>query len=216
MKKIRVMLAEDNVLYLKGLITILEANEQILLSGIASNGRELLQKIQSEGTPDVVLTDIQMPVVDGIELTRKLTKSYPALPVIALTMFTADCFIVDMLEAGARGYLDKNVSEKQIFDAIRTVHEGRYYHCPTTTMKLSRLIAASGARLGIDKAEFTDVEIEVIRYVCDQYSNKQIAGLIHYSAYAVDKVRKRIMSKMGVKGTAGLVIYALRNGIYKE
>ena len=213
---IKVFIAEDLLMLRTGLELLLMEQKGIEFAGSASNGCEALDKIV-EIQPDVVVTDIQMPEMDGIELTRELKKFYPKIHVIALTMYQDDHLIVDMLEAGARGYILKACGKEDLADAVRCVQGGGFYFCDNTTMKLSKLIAGSNVDVfqKTDRSQFTETEIEIIKLICEQYSSKEISNKLNLGLRTIEGYRHKIFEKMNAKNMAGVAIYAIRSGIFK-
>jgi two-component system, NarL family, response regulator NreC len=212
---IRVLLADDHEIFREGFDTLLKKQPGIELAGEATNGIELVRLAESL-KPDVVLTDIQMPGMDGIAATRLLQERVPHIPVIALTMFDDDHLIVEMLEAGARGYLLKNSPKAEVFQAIHAAHRQETYYCHQTSRKLARMIADSRMRTprpapGVD---FSEREKEVIRLVCRQFSSKEIAAQLNLSVRTIEGHREKIQEKMKARNTAGIVIFAIRSGIF--
>ncbi len=188
----------------------------IEIVGEAADGLELIDLVD-ELHPDVVITDIQMPRQDGIACTRIIQERFPQTGVIALTMFSEDSLVIDMLEAGARGYLVKNAGKQEIIEAIHAVHEHRTYYCRTTSEKLTRLIAASRYLPGRKgrKPVFSERERQIIQLVCEGLSNKEIAARLEISTRTVEGHRENIQLKMEVHNSAGIVVYAIRNGLFK-
>ena len=139
---IRVIIADDHEIFREGLQGLIKKQPDMELVGEAENGKLLLQ-ITGELLPDVVLTDIKMPLVDGIQATQIISEKFPQVSVIALSMFDDENLIVDMLEAGAKGYLIKNAHKHEIIAAIKTVYNQEYYFCNHSTMKLAKLIGKS-------------------------------------------------------------------------
>lgn len=213
---IRVVLADDHELFRDGFRVMLKKQPAIELVGDAGDGRSLLELVQ-QVKPDVVITDIKMPELDGIAATRHLITRYPGLPVIALSMFDEENLIVDMLEAGARGYLLKNAGKQEIVQAIETVFGGEVFYCGHTSRKLAQLIATSKFQPGSNMAlpEFTERELTIIQGVCEELSNKEIAHRLNLSVRTVESHRERIQDKMKVRNMAGIVVYAIRHGIYR-
>jgi DNA-binding NarL/FixJ family response regulator len=213
---LRLVLADDHELFRDGLQVMLRKQPTIETIGEAANGVELLYLVRTLH-PDVVITDIKMPQMDGIEATRQLVKEYPELPVIALSMFDEENLIVDMLEAGARGYLLKNASKQEIVAAIETVVDGEVYYCGTTSRKLAKLIAQSkfDPRKKNNEPEFSARELEIIRMICEELSNKEIAAQLSLSVRTVEGHRERIQEKMNVRNMAGIVVYAIKHHLYK-
>jgi DNA-binding NarL/FixJ family response regulator len=215
---IRLIIADDHEVYRDGLKTLLEKakDHQLQVVGEAANGKELIS-LATELKPDVVLTDIMMPVMDGIEATAHITKTLPSIRVIALSMFNQDNLILDMLTSGAKGYLIKNAHKEEIIDAIESVFKNQPYYCRSTSLKLAKLIAGSQLSGQTSKVRpvFTEKETAIIRMICDEKTSKEIGDLLFISTRTVDEYRIKIREKMGVKSMAGIVIYAIKNELYK-
>lgn len=211
----KVVIADDHEIFRDGFKMILGKMNNCVLIGEASNGRELLDIIDQQN-PDLVITDIKMPGMDGIEATRKIREKWPQMGVIALSMFNEDELILEMLEAGANGYLLKNADKAEIIEAIEAVAGGDPYYCRSTNSKLAKLIANSRFHPFHRKkaVEFSEKEIEIIRYICQELTNKEIAEKLYLSIRTVEGHRLRILDKMGVKNSIGLVIYAIQNNIF--
>jgi DNA-binding NarL/FixJ family response regulator len=216
MTPIKVLIADDHELIRKGFATLLKKHTEIRIVGDASNGAELLQKTEALA-PDVVITDIQMPGIDGIEATRQIRKKHPHINIIALSTFNDDHLIIDMLEAGAQGYLLKNTTAKELSDAVHAVFHGGNYFCEATNRKLAHLIGMSMYKpnRARPKPEFTDKEVDVMRMMCDQLQNTDIAEKMNMSVRTVEGYRKRIFEKTDTQNLAGVVVFAIRNGFYK-
>jgi two-component system, NarL family, response regulator NreC len=212
---VRVVIADDHEVFRDGLKTLLEKNELIQIVGEASNGHELIE-ICREVKPDIALTDIKMPIMDGIEASAYIYSHFPSIKIIALSMFNQDNLILDMINAGASGYLIKNASKKEIIEAINSVNKDIPYYCRSTSIKLAKLIGANGlGNKSFEKISFSEKEIEIIKLICEEKTSKEIADIIFVSPRTVDEYRERIREKMKVKGTAGIVIYALQNDLIK-
>jgi len=213
---VRVLLADDHEIFREGFYSLFNKQPDIELLGDAANGEQLV-KLTAELLPDIVLTDIKMPVMDGIEATKKIVSLYPHVSIIALTMFDEDDLIIEMLESGARGYLLKNAHKDEVFDAIKTVYTGDTYFCKHTTAKLTKLISKSryNPYKPIERSLFNDKETEIIRLICAEHTNKEISDQLHLSVRTIEGYRERIQEKMKVKNAAGIAVYAIKNGIYK-
>lgn len=212
---IRILLADDHEIFRDGFRVMLKKQKEFQLIAEAGNGKELIETaLQCQ--PDVIVTDIKMPEMDGIEATKKLQSLLPQTNVIALSMFEDEHLIVDMLEAGAKGYLLKNANKEEVFEALKTVAANGTYYCNHTTQKLAQLIANSdyNPEKKSEKVTFTDRELDVIKLICQQYVSKEIADKLGLSPRTVESHRVKIMEKMDVKNTAGIVIYAIRDGIF--
>ena len=212
---IRLIIADDHEVYRDGLKTLLEKTRELEVVGEASNGKELIE-ICEQLRPDIVLTDIKMPVMDGIEAAAHLARHMPDTKIIALSMFNQDNLILDMLNAGATGYLIKNAAKNEIIEAIESVHKDVPYYCKSTSMRLARLIGNSGVNArAIEKASFSEKELAIIKMICEEKTSREIADVMFISPRTVDEYRDRIREKMKVKGTTGIVIYALQNELVK-
>jgi DNA-binding NarL/FixJ family response regulator len=214
---ISLIIADDHEIFRDGLALMLSKQESVTLVGQAGDGHELLQLVE-EKKPDMVLTDVKMPRLDGISAARLLLQRYPDLKIIALSMFEEEDLIVEMLETGAKGYLLKNADKKEIMEAIATVNEGSIYYCKHTTAHLASLIVKSkfDSRLKAPAALFTDRERDIIRLICRQHTAQEIGDLLFLSKRTVEGYRTRILEKMDVKNTAGVVIFALKHNIIRE
>ena len=213
---IRIVLADDHDIFREGFDTLLKKQTDIIQVGEATNGVELVTLIDRV-LPDVVLTDIRMPGMDGIEATKKITQKHPHIQIIALTMFDDDNYIIEMLESGARGYLLKNSHKSEVFEAIRSVYRNQTYYCKHTSAKLTEMIARSRFNpfKQVQKISFTPRETDIIILICRECSNKEMADQLHLSVRTIEGYREKIQEKMEVKNTAGIVVYAIRNGLFK-
>ncbi len=209
------MVADDHEIYRDGMRMMLKRQPDIEWVGEAKDGAELIQLV-SKLKPEVILMDIQMPVKDGISTTNYLREHFPAINVIALSMFNDDNLIVDMLEAGAKGYLLKNSDKKEIVDAIKSVYRQIPYYCRSTSTKLAQLIARSQYNpFGpSDKLVFSPREIEIIQCICREMTNKEIGDRLFLSTRTVEGHRQKITEKIQAKTTTGIVIYAIKNGLF--
>lgn len=212
---INVIIADDHEIFRDGLKLMLGSVEGIHLAGEANNGRELVA-LAEKINPHVVITDIKMPVMDGMEAAKIIKKQNPGIMVIALSMFDDEELILEMLESGATGYLMKNADKSEVIDAIHTVHNNDSYYCKSTSGKMAKLIAYSRYHMQKQKkeAEFSEKEKEIIRLICQECTNKQIGEKLFLSSRTVEGYRMKILEKMGAKNIVGIVIEAIRLGIY--
>jgi DNA-binding NarL/FixJ family response regulator len=214
-RTIRIILADDHELFRDGFHSLLLNQDEIELVGEAANGEQLLSLV-SKHLPDVILTDIDMPVMDGITATQILTQRHPEVGVIALTMFGNDRMIIKMLEAGAKGYLLKNANKSEMLEAIKTVSKHQHYYCSNTSPKLAQLIATSKYKPDepSPKPLLTEKENEIVCLICQELSNRDISKKLHLSIRTVESYRERILQKTNAKNTAGIVVFAVREGIW--
>lgn len=215
MEKIRLAIADDHKIFRNGLKATLEDCSNFDLIMEASNGKQLIAQLSSE-TPDVILMDIKMPEMDGIQTTICIRQQYPHIKVLALSMFNEDKYIVDMMKAGASGYLLKNAEPEEIIEAISTVYHKDYYFNEHLSLTLIKQLAGSnhpGSSIPASLADFNDREIEVLKLVCQEYSNQEIADKICLSVRTVEGYRARLFEKTRSKNLVGLVIFAIKTGI---
>lgn len=213
--KIKIIVADDHEIFRDGLRMMLHKQPDIELVAEAGDGKELIEKIKIF-LPDVVITDIKMPRMDGIAATRHISEHYPSIGIIALTMFDEDDLIVDMMEAGAKGYLLKNADKNEMVNAIKSVYTQEPYYCKHTSQRLAQMVAKSKFNPYKENAkpEFSEREVEIICFICDGLTNKEIAAKIFLSVRTVEGLRMKILEKMNVKNTAGIIIYAIKNNLY--
>ncbi|HTJ12468.1 MAG TPA: response regulator transcription factor [Dinghuibacter sp.] len=212
---IRLVIADDHEIFRDGLALMLSRQKNMTLAGQAADGGELLAMVR-ETQPDVVLADIKMPHMDGIEATKILLQEFPDLKIIALSMFSEENLIVEMLEAGAKGYLLKNADKQEILDAIASVVQNQEYYCRDTSVTLASMIVKSNFSRKKEVIEFSDRELEIIKLICKQFTAQEMGESMFLSRRTVEGYRTRILEKMNVKNTAGVVIYALKNKLISE
>ncbi len=212
---IEVIIADDHEMFRDGFRFMLNKIPDIKLIGEAGNGIELLA-LSRELMPDVIITDIRMPGMNGIEATKQLIKEFPDMGIISFSMFDEDNLIIDMLEAGAKGYLTKNAEKEEIDAAIRAVYKDNPYYCRNTSEKLTQMIAKSTYNPYKKKLkpEFTEREITIIKLICQQFSNTEIGVRLNLSKRTVEGYREKILEKISARNSVGIVIYALKNNIY--
>ena len=213
---IRIVLADDHEIFRDGFKAMIKKQPSVELLGEASDGEELVSIVRLL-RPDVVVTDIKMPKMDGLQATKIITSEFPHIGVIALSMIDEESLIVDMMEAGAKGYLLKNAHKNEIVDAIKAVNDHNIYYCDGTSAKLTKLIATSD-KIPFNrksKPELSPKEIDVVLLLCEELTNKEIADRLNLSIRTIEGYRDKIHEKIGAKNSAGVVIYAIRNGIYK-
>lgn len=213
--QIRVMIADDHDVYRDGLRMLLSRDPSINVIGEAANGHSLLSLLGSISA-EIVVTDLRMPVMDGVEVIREIGLSFPGVRSIALSTFDSEHLIVEALEAGALGYVIKNAQRGEIIEAVKTVHGGSPYYCASTSAHLVRMISQSRFNPYMEKqrALFSEREQQIIRLICEEKSARQIGQQLFMSTRTVEGVRGKIMDKMNVRTSAGIAIYAIKNALY--
>lgn len=213
---IKLIIADDHELMRDGFRVMASRLQELEVIGEAENGEELVE-LTKELQPDIVITDIVMPKMDGIKATRKIKAAFPHIGVIALSMFDDENLIIDMLEAGAKGYLIKNAHKNEIIEAVKTVYLEKAYYCNHTSLRLAQMIARSryDPYKKNPKFQFSEREMEVIRLMADGLVSKEIADRMGLKTRTIESYREKIMEKMDVNNIAGVIVYAIKNGLVK-
>ncbi|MEM7361018.1 MAG: response regulator transcription factor [Pseudomonadota bacterium] len=211
--KITVLIADDHKIMRDGLMSLLAQERDIDVIGQADNGRStvsLARKLE----PDIVVMDVAMPDLNGVDATRKLQKLMPETYVLALSAHSEGVYVKGMLEAGARGYMVKDAASEELLQAIRTISRGRLYVSPSITDTLvgDYLLRVQG-KITAESDVLTVREREVLQLVSEGQSSAQIAKSLNLSDRTVDTHRKRIMDKLGIRSVAELTKYAIKAGI---
>lgn len=213
--KIRVLIADDEALVRHALGVFVESAEDMVLVGMATDGEEALRLCQS-ASPDVVLMDIQMPVMDGIAATAEIVRRFPAVSVIAVTTFSSERSVLAALKAGAAGYVVKDTEPVALLDAVRSVHRGGNVLSPSVTKQLIELVRESTAEssrpLSADET-LSDREREVVDLLAQGLSNREIAAALFLSDATVKTHLRSIMTKWNVRDRVQVVVRAANAGI---
>lgn len=212
MEQIKVAIADDHQIFRKGVILSMRPYTNIKFIMEAENGEELLNKIQ-ENEPDVVLCDLKMPVKDGIDTTKQITRDYPKIRVIILTMYEDERFVGHLMDCGAAGYLLKSTEPSEIKRAVMDVMRTGFYLNPFVNKVL---IKKNYSKQKFNPSLSTEVvvserEKEVLTLVCMEFTAVEIAQKMDISARTVEAIKDRLMERFGVKNSVGLVFYAMKN-----
>ena len=211
---IKYAIADDHKIFRQGLRYALADDHKLKLVGEADSGVSLIQLIEKQ-KPDVVLLDLKMPEMDGIETTKKIHAAYPDVKILMLTTYDDEHFILHLLELGANGYLLKNSEPDEIKKAIHSVYENDYYFNRLVSNTMLKTITRKN-KLDIklkDAIKLSEREVEVLKLICQEQTTAEIAAKIYLSPRTVEGIRTSLIEKIGVKNTAGLVLYAIKNGI---
>lgn len=215
MLKIRIAIADDYSIFRDGLRVGFNRDKNLEVIFEASNGEELMYKLE-DVQPDVILMDLKMPVMDGMEAMKLIRKKYAEnIKILVLTMYDEVKFIIHLMENGANGYLLKNTDPKEIRKAIYSVHESGYYFNDIVTKALLKKLTIKGSsRPSLDQnIEFSERELDVLKMICDEKTATEIGTELFLSPRSVEGIRMRIIEKTGVRNTAGLVMFAIKNGV---
>ena len=211
--KIKIILADDEQLFRKGILFLLEREDNFQILFEAENGQELIDKIDSKNLPDVILMDLKMPVLNGVETTKIIHKKYPDIKIIALTSYDGKSFITNMIDVGASSYLLKNTNPKTVVHTINEVFsKGFYYDDKVMKTIHENLLSSSGKKVksDLDKKLLSKREREVLELICAQCTTSEIAEKLFISPRTVDGHRNNLLLKTGSKNVAGLVIYGIQ------
>lgn len=210
---IKVSLADDHRIVREGLRRILESAPDIEVIDEACNGRELIQKLNSN-RPDVVLLDISMPDMDGLDTTKQIHASSPDLPILILTVHPARQYATRILRAGAKGYLNKDAAPEELIDAVRRINSGRRYLSPEVSEELALQLIEENADLSPVEA-LSDRELQVLCHIAKGRKTGEIADELCLSIKTVNTYRARVLNKLGLRNNADLTRFALKNNLVK-
>jgi len=214
MARIRVLLAEDHTIVRKGLRSLLDDEADIQVIGEAEDGRQAVEEVERL-LPDVVLMDITMPGLNGLEAARRIKKRFPEVKVLVLTMHSNEEYIFQVLRAGASGYLVKQAAPAELVWAIQAIHRGDSFLSPSISRKViedyTRRAEATEVRDSFDR--LTGREREILQLIAEGHTNREIAELLHLSAKTVETHRAHLMGKLDIHNVAELTQYAIRRGV---
>ena len=203
MDKIKILVVDDHPMVLEGMRSMLTQINFVEISGTAGNAYEAIELIKT-ALPNIVITDINMPEVSGIELALKIRKEFPQVKIIAMSTFKERSYISQMIQNGASGYLVKSASKEEIEEAILSVYEGKLY------MSLDVNFSATDKQDVADIPVLSSREKEVLQLIADGFTNPQIASKLFISMHTVDSHRKNLLTKFAVNNTAGLIKLAAK------
>ncbi|MBL0272326.1 MAG: response regulator transcription factor [Chitinophagaceae bacterium] len=214
MSKIKIAIADDYKIYRDGLKVGLSKDDNLEIISEADNGEDLMKLLETN-SPDVIIMDLKMPIMDGMEATKLVRKNYPAIKVLVVTMYEDDKFIIHLMENGANGYLLKNAEPDEIIKSIYAVYEnGYYFNDVVNKALLKKLVLKNNLKPSFNQnIDLTEREQEVLKMICEEKTAAEIAKEIFLSPRSVEGIRQRLIEKIGVRNTAGLVMFAVKNGI---
>ena len=209
---ISIAIIDDHTLFRQGMVSLLAEFNEIKIVFDAANGAELQEKIGRQELPEVILMDVNMPVMDGYESTLWIKENYPQIKVLALSMFEEDKPIIKMLKHGAGGYLLKESKTTDVVAAIKTINTQGYFLNDLVSGKLLRNIqgnepAGTAAQLSVNELQF-------LQLCCSEYTYKEIAGKMNLSPHTIDNYRQELFQKFEIKSRTGLVLFALKHELF--
>ena len=215
MDEVKILLVDDHQVIREGLRSYLENNQTFTIVAEAAHGKEALEKLQDE-IVDLVIIDINMDVMDGIECTREISKTYPGVKILAFTMVNEGQHIKEMMNAGASGYLLKSSPHSEIVEAIGTIMGGgTHYSQEVTSTVMNNLLSkkVQNSSKSITDIPLTTREKEVLQLISQEYSNQEIADTLFISTRTVEAHKRNLLEKTGCKNVAGLILYAINKRI---
>ena len=214
MNNIRVLLADDHIIMRKGLRLLLERQPNITVVGEASDGRECVELAQAE-KPDVIVMDLAMPNLNGIEAARQIVSHNPHVAVAVLSMHSDESYVIRALKAGARAYLLKDSAESDLLGAIKALSDGKSFFSPAISRLLVEDYMRQLERKGIEDSYelLTTREREILQLLAEGKSNKEVATMLNLSLYTVETHRTHILQKLNLHTVPELILYAVRKGI---
>lgn len=219
MEPIKVVICDDHVLYRAGVKTALSAKKDVKIVAEADNGMHLLNLLKMIQA-DVILLDIQMPIMDGIATLPELKKHFPEVKTIMLTMMDDHSMITKLMELGANSYLTKTSDSEIIYEAIKTCFDQEYYFNTLTNKALLSNLKQRNMpvpqKMALEEARLNDKEITILKLMCEEKSTKEIAEMVELSPRTVEAIRDKLKVKTGAKSTAGLIMYAVKNKLIDE
>ncbi len=214
-RPIKVAIADDHALFRAGVKTALAVRKDIEMIAEADNGMQLLNLLKHI-EPDIILLDIQMPLMDGITTLPEIRKLYPDIKVIILSMHNDHSMISKLMEVGANSYLTKNSDSETIYQAIKTCFEQEFYFNELTNKALLSGLRTKKVEHNHEDVQLNDKELRILKLMCEEKTTKEIADIVDISPRTVEAIRDKLKTKTGAKSMAGLVMYAVKNKLLEE
>lgn len=211
MEKTNILIVDDHKIVRDGIKSLLDGETDFAIVAEASNGKEALEILEKQD-PDLIIMDISMPEMDGIEATKAIKMSYPSIKVLALTMVADSHKIRSMIEAGASGYILKSSNREDLITALHNVKKGQVHFSDEATKAILEEMINPSLNKPLN-FEITDREKDVLKLIVDEYTNQEIASKLFISVRTVDAHRRNLLQKIGAKNTAGLVKFAYENNL---
>jgi DNA-binding NarL/FixJ family response regulator len=209
---VKIIIADDHQMVIDGLKALLANEPDIHITGEAVNGETLLQLLRTKEQPDLVILDINMPGIDGIEAAKEIQNRFPAIRILVLSMYNKPVFIKNLIEIGVAGYILKNTGRDELVSAIHKIAAGQdYFGAEVTKSMMSSLKGKTDVQ-----APLTKREEEIVKLIAKAYTTAEIAEKLFISTHTVDTHRKNLLSKLNLKNTAAIVTYAIQNGLTED
>ena len=209
---IRILITDDHQLFREGIVNLLSASPQIVIVGQAENGQEAIEKAKNL-KPDIVIMDLSLPVINGVDATRILHKELPETRILVLSMHCDKHYIKEVLEAGASGYLFKNCTYDQLIEAVNTVYQGKKYLSDKITEVLIQDYLSKEEKVCDNSQELSERESEILKLKAEGKSTREISDMLFISVKTVGTHKQHILEKLNLKSIADLIKYAIKKGI---
>ena len=214
MPKVTLAVVDDQKLFRDGLVLLLKEYPELDVIIQAVDGKDLLEQLRTKKKPDIILLDLEMPQMDGIETTILLKKKYPDIRIIILTLYNEEQIVIDMIKKGVNGFIAKDTDIEILVDAIHEVKKtGVYMNNELSKLMVKRLRTSHKKHPSFNTLELTKREVDVLSLICKEFTIKEIAAKLNLSPRTVETHRENMMKKMGVRNTAGLVLYTFNNNL---
>ncbi len=211
---IKVAMADDHILLRNALANLIDTFENCEVIHQSENGKELIEKIENGLHPNIVLLDLNMPILNGFETARVLQKKFSDIAVLMLTMYDSELTLIQLLQAGVKGFLKKDIHPSELKFALHSVVESGYYYSNHTTGKLVNLFRNNTENgMNLYKSLLNDQELEFLKFACTDLTYKEIAVKMSLNPRTVDTLRDQLFMKLDVKSRVGLAMIAIRHGI---
>lgn len=211
MEKIKIIIADDHTMFLQGIVSLLENEENISILGKAENGNEVFKVIEKR-IPDIILLDISMPEMDGIEVSKIVKQKYPEIKILIVSTHSSTQMIAKLIRIGIDGYLLKNAEKRELLYAIQTIHNGEVYFCKEAAEKNDGNNSKMKSEI-LQITELSSREKEILVLIAQEFTGNEIAEKTNITLNTVNTHRRNLLSKLNVKNTAGLVKYAIEYGL---
>ncbi|HEY0030794.1 MAG TPA: response regulator transcription factor [Bacteroidia bacterium] len=212
-KSIKLAIIDDQALFRNGIVSLLRDYKEMEVVIEASNGMELLAQVET-GKPDIILLDLEMPVMDGIKATELLKDKYPGIKILILTGHNDEAMVLHLIEKGAHGFLMKDTNIEIIIEAIHSIKEnGYYFNDRVSKIMVGGLVKRKKINPFFNNAKLSDREIEVVRLISKEFKNSEIADKLFINIRTVDRHRENILRKINARNSIGLVMYAVKNNL---